>query len=142
MPLVTLTCSKELYPVSADRHRLDVAQLAVVKLAAMLPPLIATYAAELGLDPADTPEVGVQVDIKQFDKYAVNNVDLWIHVQFVELYPGKDEAIPIRDMFTTLVDKQLRISNIDCSCAVDMFWGPGHGCIMVESGAAENDLYW
>jgi hypothetical protein len=151
MPLVTITCSEGFYPV--DRNPISgstgvmpsTGEEGVIDLAQVLPRLIAESATALGLDPDNTPEGGVQVDIKKFHGYAVNTVDLWICVQFTEPYPGKDVAIAAREAFIDMLAEQLRNRlarhQIAFSCAIDMFWGPGHGCI-VPSSPDRDEIHW
>jgi hypothetical protein len=141
MPLVTITCKKELCPGKDDGavgQELAV-RLNTLRLAESLPRLIVNSATELGLDP-DTPEAGTQVDIREFHPYVVNGADLWIHVQFTEPYPGKDLAKRARIKFIEILSKVFHTQGFKASYAVDMFWGPGHGCLVSSSENIE--LAW
>jgi hypothetical protein len=140
MPLVTITCSRDFYPPDGDLTdvRPDQTQCIALELAEFLPGMIADNATRLDLNPDDTPPEGVQVDIKKFHGRAVNAVHFWIHVQFAEPYPGKAIAAKVRDTFIEMLTKQwLEGRSLGGSYAVDIFWGPDHGCLMSEQGKIE-----
>jgi len=131
MPLVTLTCRRGFYPRDDFTGLTEpAAQAFVVKLAKALPSSIAQNAISLGLDPANTPEEGIQVDIKKFHHEAVNAPDIWIHVQFTEPCPRDGETEAIRDEFIELVANLFGDDRPQLTWATDLFWGPGRGVIV------------
>lgn len=152
MPLVTITCSDGFYP--RDKNPItgsmgdmpSAGEDAVISLAQALPRLIVQNATSLGLDPDNTPEGGVQVDIQKFHGYAINTVDIWVCVQFTEPYPGEDVAKAARNELFEVLAERIREDlterhHIALAVAIDMFWGPGHGFI-VPSSPDRQEISW
>ena len=132
MPLVTLTCSDKLYPVDDPGAHQGVPHV-VVGLARELPLLITDHGAVI--NPVGVPEAGVQVDIRKFHSAAVNNVDLWIHVQLTEDPGDEDARLRVRETLKTIISDfftEYGLTNV--SWALDIFFGPGHGCFTDSAG--------
>lgn len=142
MPLVTLTCSKRFYPPDEDPtddlHSFD--QGIVIQLTDLFPRLIVDNATILGLDLSETPEEGVQVDVKKFHSRSRNAVDLWIQIQFVEPYPGEEKADSVRKILHEIFAGELDTLHFDAEWALDIGWGPIHGCL--SSGPHEVKIAW
>lgn len=143
MPLITITCSSEYYPRD-DILGLEPTpeQALVIGLADGLPSLININAAGLGLNPGDTPENDVRIDIRKFHSRAVNAPDIQIQVQFTEPYPHKNRKSASRLVRATFTDKvnylvreNWRVDESPwCKIDIDLLWGPGHGCTMSPAG--------
>ncbi len=138
MPLVTLTCADKYYPpdspASAALARTTTAGR-VVELAESLPRLLVEKAKPLRLD-LDTPEAAVQVDIQKFHALAVNNVELWIRVELTEEMP-EAFRINVRIVLEKLLSQWFKKHGVTISWALDIFFGPGHGCYTNSHGKIE-----
>jgi hypothetical protein len=134
MPLVTLTCKGKYFPPQhrAQHAELDAEAYVVIELAQALPEMMINNRTGLGLDD-DTPEEAVQVDIKEFHTNAVNAVDIWIHVQFTEVLDAHQARIAT-DTLATALDLWLMTNTVKFSWALDVFFGPGHGCYTDSHG--------
>ena len=138
MPLVTLTCSGKCYPPDDGSAPSSLTRpQAILRLAQDLPGIVVQHARELNLD-AETPAAAVQVDIKRFHPHAVNSVDLWVYVQLTETRLSQAKRLAARDTLArALADwfAEHRLGGL--SWALDMFYGPGHGCYANSSGHVE-----
>lgn len=131
MPLVTIYADKHFY-ITDPRRVTALPQKLTLRLADYLPGLISDRAEYLGLDPASTPVEGVQVDIQKFHGVAKNIPNIGIQVQIIEPYPSEFEARASTNEFIAMVSEWLSTKGeqLNVSVAVDLFWTPGHGCIM------------
>lgn len=99
----------------------------VVELATELPALMVKHTDRLRLEPG-TPQEAVQVDIKKFHTHAQNSVDIWVHVQLTEQFAHRGDRIPVRDSLIKIVHGWFAEHEMGLSWALDIFFGPGHGC--------------
>ncbi len=112
-----------------------------------LPLLLTDNGEELFLDEGTSPQA-VQVDFQKFDRLSINIPDVWILILFTEDEADHTEMEleDVRDKIVERVSRKLdtlipwRIFNPKenpierPTIAVDIFWGPGHGCMMNEHG--------
>lgn len=133
MPLVTLTCSNAYYPQDSKHVEQFPFQVKIIELAETLPKLIIQHADSLHLEEG-TPENAVQVDIKKFHTFAVNNVDLWVHVWFSESWSSEDIRTDVRDMLIAIVQSWLDQYELKLKWALDIAYGPTNGCIANATG--------
>lgn len=141
MPLVTITCSQKFYPPDDGFADTTAEQAAITDLVDELPNLIAGNALALGLNPEETPTTGVQVDIKKFHVYAINRPDVWIRIEFVEADLSEEQRLSMRDVLITILGPRIADFSADgCSWALDVFFGPGHGCYTNDDGVIQ--LKW
>ena len=94
-----------------------------------LPKLFAENSADFGMDP-DTPEDGVQVQLHEYGEHDVNVADIWIKVQFSEVYPSCYRAQEIRDSVNRAIVELFHSHDLMApdNYILDVFWGPSHGC--------------
>lgn len=129
MPLVTLTCSEQYYPPDekVEVQVPSVTSMHTIQLAQDLPVMIIARREELGLED-DTPVEAVQVDIKKFHTYARNTVDIWTLVQLTEYDMVKLNRLRVRSVLMNMLVAWFAHNELDLTWALDIFYGPGHGC--------------
>ena len=140
MPLVTLTCSSKCYPPD-DRwaNRLHYQQELTLHLAEDLPGILVAHGSALLLEPSTTA-AAVQVDIRKFHARAVNSVDLWIHIWFTEgdlsdTWRRRARETIVSALTDWFTQQEPTITGL--SWALDLFYGPGNGCIVRSDGTIE-----
>jgi len=145
MPLVTLKVRPVWHPFESKL---------VESLAQGLPHLLTNEPKRLNIEEDTLPEA-VQVDVQIFDPASVNIPDVWLKVVFTEdpyALPGwgslwREKLAPSADPYRPLKEAALEISQrirsflIEessgsslPSLAIDVFWGPGHGCFVGTNG--------
>jgi hypothetical protein len=138
MPLVTLTCSRQYYPPDEPvSHRMNIPspqQTEIIALATQLPGMMLNCKHQLKL--GNTPAEAVQVDIKRFHTYAINTVDLWVHIWFTEPseHFGSAGRDMVRDTLAGLISVWAKENELKLSWALDVFFGPGTGCFTNAKG--------
>lgn len=114
------------------------------------PLLLTDNGQELFLDEGTSPQA-VQVDFQKFDRLSINISDVWIHILFTEDEANhtQQELEEVRDKIVGRITKSLNFDYLDewrastlkkgpmkrPTIAVDIFWGPGHGCMLDEHGS-------
>jgi hypothetical protein len=107
------------------------------RLAEGLPRLLTRDNKELQIE--ETPPEAVQVDIQVFDPMSLNIPNIWLYIVFTENPNDNmedDDLMEVAREVTRRVKDLLRDfrSQGQPTLAIDVFWGPGHGCIIDESG--------
>lgn len=138
MPLVTVKCRETWYPTSPSGL--------VYELAEALPLLLTQEGEALLLDEG-TPPNAVQVDFQKFDSLSRNIPDVWILILFTEDEANhtQQELEDVRDMIIERISGWIRYRGVGKfamgrglegrpEIALDIFWGPGHGCMMDPHG--------
>lgn len=141
MPLVSMKCNKKWYPVDRFNSRM-------FELARALPILLTENGEEILLTPG-TPPDAVQVEVEKFGDFTINTPGVWIRVIFTEDPSDDPDSLleaatsKIAELIKQWFDEldELRGSKLDRpEIALDVFWGPGHGCMMDWKG--ETTLSW
>jgi hypothetical protein len=143
MPLVTMKCRDRWFPTDSS----DLAY----KLGEALPVLLTWKGHELYLDDGTPPEA-VQVDFEKFDRLSINIPDIWILIVFTEdadrlshyqRTEVRDKIVarivgfmkyPASSIGQLAVSGELK-SKSRPAMAIDIFWGPGHGCMLDQNGS-------
>lgn len=138
MPLVTLKCRESWYPTSHSGL--------VYELAEALPLLLTQDGQDLLLD-EETPPNAVQVDFQKFDSLSINIPDVWMLIFFTEdgATHTTQQLEDVRDKIIERISSWVRNHGIGKfalgrglegrpEIALDIFWGPGHGCMMDPRG--------
>ena len=99
------------------------------EFAPSLPKIFAQNCTDFGMD-HDTPEDGVQVQLHEYGVCDVNVADIWIKVQFSEVYPSCYRAQEIRDSVNRAIVELFHSHDlmVPDNYILDVFWGPSHGC--------------
>ena len=142
MPLITLKCTEDWYPLLDDSFS--------NRIGRRLPELFASHQREMCLDPDTTPEA-VQVEYERFSIWDINVPDINFKVTFTE-DPGKFSrkqriqiSQSVRDLIRSLPElrdswRQAKPEWMRPKITIDVFWGPGHGCMLDAEG--EVTLEW
>jgi len=138
MPLVTMKCREKWYPQTSAGL--------IYEMAEALPLLLTRDGHELLLDEG-TPPDAVQVDFQQFDELSINIPDLWILILFTEdaATHTAQQLEEVRDHIVKRITGWMRNRRVgrfaighkfdnEPVIALDIFWGPGHGCMMDRRG--------
>lgn len=134
MPLVTLKC-KEWFYTHVWFH----------ELADALPRLLTMNSHELFLDDGTMVD-DVQVDVQKFDPLSVNTLDIWVFIVFTESSAVRTEkelkeiASKVEDRISGWLRERIAQSPTALSqprpmVAIDVFWGPGYGCLIDANGS-------
>ena|GEM_PF-2353383 len=137
MPLIDVFCSRDFYPPDsppATTQIWDINQRYVAELVRSIPTFVVENCGGLNLKPEDTPIEGVQVDIRKFHDLSQNTPDVWVRVIFAENYPGEDIAKQVRTTLVRFVMKWKEKHLLKLKGALDIFWGPEHGCLIPSTG--------
>ena len=132
MPLIQITTKRRFQPKDKEWEDTD-EQSMVAKLARALPGLLIAHKEHLHLDP-DTPAVGVQVSIGEFNFRSINTPDVWVLIQFSETEltgpEMKESAAHVKEMLTNWfeVNEYVLPQNFACDCQ----WTPSHGFLSID----------
>lgn len=102
-------------------------------LCPQLPRILVSKREKLGMD-LDTPENGVQIQFHDFGPDDINVPQLWIKVQFSEDAPERCARTSVRDELFKIVTDLFHLQGMKMpdEFMLDVFWGPTHGCGMVN----------
>ncbi len=140
MPLITITCDPNYYPAgtpasgSLPSHK----AMDLIEFARKLPRLFIDKAKILRLD-SETPEAAVQVDFQCFNPYSINTPNVWFRVEFTEQVDDENERVAIAETLVGIIAPKLRDHGLIMVWALDVFWGPGHGCYTDGTGKVIQD---
>jgi hypothetical protein len=135
MPLVTLKYREEVF----GRHSTLIGVFAL-----NLPGLLIENSDKLFLEEGTTPD-DVQVDVMTFNEKSVNIPDIWLFLLFTEDVDdlSKEQrqavALEMRKIITNWLKLAKDMFGADihvpaAKVSIDIFWGPGHGCMVDNNG--------
>lgn len=133
MPLIEIHARQTLCPQTDLSVSLDEGQCALVELAEALPGLFIEHGDTLRIG-SSTPEIAVQVTFAVINPHSVNAPDIWFKVTFTETQSQQvrqNVSMALSGIFSRLIEE----SSLDTTqWALDVFFGPGHGCLTDEFG--------
>lgn len=134
MPLVQITTTSDYYPAATLEESSRNARQ-ILAFGNTLPSLIINNGHLLHLE-VDTPEVAVQVSHRAAHPFDMNVPDIWIEIRFTEANLNEvqqTEAVAVLKELILGWFNSNPMFLINPSIALDCFWGPGHGFLVMHN---------